>query len=206
MKLLNTLLLLCAALAVAESDAPASCYTTKDDGTVAKTDCSGGGTYTNCKSPRIWVDYVGYDTADATDTAKFACANSVAVTACADAENKCTVCAVGAIADNCNEPKVSTDYKCHKWIYDDDNKAFKKDDTSVCKILTTEKKMCNSPNLEKAAKTTYTSSTGSCGPCDTSQYNDETCQECFGAECNNGSAFLSVSVLLAALSAIVYLV
>jgi len=201
MKLLNTLLLLSAALAVAESVAPTSCYVTGDDGNVEKTTCpTDGGAITNCQSPKIWIDYLGYDTTDATDTAKFACATGPAVSACSNAAKKCVVC--NEAGNDCNVPKTSTDFKCYKWTYA--NKAWKKADKStVCKITTDDKKMCNAPNREKAEEDT-TSANG-CGPCATDKYNAETCQECYGAECN-GSAFLSVSVLLAALSAIVYLV
>jgi len=201
MKLLNTLLLLCAALAVAESDAPASCYTTKDDGTIAKTTCPDGD-ITNCKSP-TWTPYVGYATSPV-EYAKFACTLTADDDKCNDdaAAANCVVCETDDIGDNCNVPKTPTDFKCYKWTYA--SSAWKKADKStVCKITTDDKKMCNAPNREKAEEDT-TSANG-CGPCATDKYNAETCQECYGAECN-GSAFLSVSVLLVALSAIVYLV
>jgi len=202
MKLLNTLLLLCAALAVAESDAPASCYTTKDDGTIAKTTCPDGD-ITNCKSP-TWTPYVGYATSPV-EYAKFACTLTADDDKCNDDAANCVVCETDDIGDNCNKPQESTDLECYKWKYE--SNEWKKDgDATVCKITDEVKKMCNVPNRETAKSDTYTASLNGCGPCSViTQFNAKTCLECDNAECN-GSAFLSVSVLLAALSAIVYLV
>jgi len=186
MKLLNTLLLLCATLAQSYA---IDCYAGADAAAATaagSTTCDAGN---NCQSPK-WTAYGGY-TGDGT----FKCAAS----ACG-ANDDCVLCAT--YKAGCNKPKDSTDFKCYKWTYA--NSAWKKADKStVCKITTDDKKMCNAPNREKAEEDT-TSANG-CGPCATDKYNAETCQECYGAECN-GSAFLSVSVLLVALSAIVYLV
>jgi len=190
MKLLNTLLLLCATLAQSYA---IDCYEGADAAAATAAGSTTCATGNNCQSP-IWTTYEGY-TGDGT----FTCTanNCVASTDCVD----CTT----PPKAGCNKPQASTDFKCNKWTYKTESKEWEKD-TTVCKMTTDEKNMCNVPNRETADSTTYTISAGGCGPCSVvDQFNKKTCLECDEAECN-GSAFQSVSVLLAALSAIVYLV
>jgi len=191
MKVLNTLLFLCATLARSYA---LECYVGASAATATTTSTCTGGGENNCQSP-VWTSYVGY-----AGTGAFACT----ATDCT-AGTDCVDCVPKGV-DGCNKPKESTEFNCYQWTYDGQTSTWtQKEEANVCKKTAEEEVVCNAPDRNTADASTYTISAGGCGPCRSDDQKGDTCLECYSDLCN-GSAFMSVSILLAALCAVVYLV
>lgn len=159
------------------------------NGTAEATACATA-SETKCSGPKF-VEYTGLSTG--VNYACGACAGETGGVTCQECTGTDTTTGCNKAVD------TGADFKCHKYTYDTETKAFKKADAlETCKRLKDTAIKCNMPKTN-ATQTTYTSTSG-CGACKTAD-TETHCEACTTDSCNKSSA-IRVAVLLAPLLAV----
>lgn len=195
MKVLTVLTLLMLYVADDKADA-LNCFKSTS-GKVESTAAACTKQETNCLMPEF-VEYTGLTSAQ-----EYACGDT-----CVNAN--CEKCATAG--DECNKPVTFDTYICYVWksVGSGTDAVWTKDTAeTTCSKLTESKATCNAPNpsvkASDTAKYGYTVQKSGCGTCLVAEKTKGGCIECDGDKCNNNSPVLTVSFVLAALSALVYL-
>ena len=183
MTILHLLLLLCSTVHVM-CDA-FTCYKWEND-MYNQGDCADPNAK-QCFKPK-WELYTGYSHAPE----GFGCGD------CSGAA-KCESCA-GA---NCNNPTTSDQFRCYNWAWD--GKWTMGKEPTICEKRVEDTITCNGPNLDTATQSSsFTLMLKGCGRCSPPELESGMCEECDSDLCN-GSGYFAASVILTAISTLVYL-
>jgi len=183
MKVLSVLLIVCGVVSVSNA---INCYQGADmAAATASTDCNNVA-ITKCKMP-TW-SYEGYSSVG------FGCGECGVTANCEDCDT-----------DDCNKPAtLASDFQCYSWSYVSNAWGMAADETT-CKRKDGEDITCNAPDRNQATATTdYTKQNNGCGACNSAEKSDGDCLECTSTLCN-GSNIVGASALLAAVSALLFL-